>query len=73
MTGEYTLAVPNAEVRYGLVESMLPAWAPGYSEARGTDVITLRRLVEAGDTEGIRDVIAARIPDDLTRDAVFGK
>ena len=58
-TGEYTLAVPNAEVRYGLEESLLPAWAPGYDAARGTDVLTLRRLVEAGDTDGIRDVLAA--------------
>ena len=58
-TGEYTLAVPNGEVRDGLVEGLLPAWAPGYSEARGTDVLSLRRLVESGDGEGIRDVLAA--------------
>ncbi|MBP3883666.1 MAG: ATP-binding protein [Olsenella sp.] len=58
-TDEYALAVPNGEVRYGLVESLLPAWAPGYSEARGTDVYTLRRLVEAGDADGMRDVLAA--------------
>jgi len=59
LTGEYELAVPNGEVRYGLEESLLPAWAPGYSELRGTDVYSLRRLVEAGDTEGMRDVLAA--------------
>jgi len=58
-TGEYSLAVPNGEVEWGLVESLLPAWAPGYSESRGTDVFSLRRLAEAGDTEGMRDVIAA--------------
>lgn len=57
--GEYQLVVPNGEVEWGLVESLLPAWAPGYSESRGTDVFTLRRLVEAGDTEGMRRVIAA--------------
>ena len=43
----------------GLVESLLPAWAPGYGTARGTDVFTLRRLVEAGDVEGMRDIIMA--------------
>lgn len=57
--GEYSLAVPNGEVEWGLVESLLPAWAPGYSESRGTDVFTLRRLVEAGNTEGVRRVIEA--------------
>lgn len=59
LVGEYTLAVPNAEVRHGLEEGLLPAWAPGYDAARGTDVLTLRRLVEAGDTDGMRDVLAA--------------
>ena len=58
-TGEYTLAVPNAEVRYGLTKGLLPAWAPGYDAARGTDVLTLRRFVEAGDSDGMRDVLAA--------------
>ena len=56
---EYTLAVPNGEVEWGLEKSLLPAWAPGYDAARGTDVLTLRRLVEAGDAEGMRDVLAA--------------
>ncbi len=58
-TGAYALAVPNGEVRYGLTKGLLPAWAPGYDAARGTDVLTLRRLVEAGDADGIRDVLAA--------------
>lgn len=58
-TGRYTLAVPNREVEWGLVESLLPAYAPAYSEARGTDVFALLDLVEAGDTDGMRDVLAA--------------
>ncbi|MBR3225988.1 MAG: AAA family ATPase [Atopobiaceae bacterium] len=58
-TGRYELAVPNGEVRHGLEESLLPAWAPGYSEARGTDVFTLLGHVEAGDGDGVRDVLAA--------------
>ena len=59
ITGEYALAVPNGEVRYGLEKSLLPVYAPAYSAARGTDVFTLRRLVEAGDTEGMRNVLTA--------------
>lgn len=58
-TGRYRLAVPNAEVEWGLVEGLLPAWAPGYSEARGTDVFSLLDRVEAGDTDGMRDILAA--------------
>ena len=58
-TGRYALEVPNGEVRDGLFRSLLPAWAPGYSESRGTDVFSLLDLVEAGDTEGVRDVLAA--------------
>ncbi|MBQ9003494.1 MAG: ATP-binding protein [Eggerthellaceae bacterium] len=59
VTGRYSLAVPNGEVRYGLEKSLLPAYAPAYGAARGTDVFTLLGYVEAGDTEGIRDVLAA--------------
>ncbi len=58
-TGEYKLVVPNGEVEWGLLEDLLPVWSPGYGSLRGTDVFTLRRLVEAGDTEGMRDVIGA--------------
>ena len=57
VTGEFELGVPNGEVEWGLLQSLLPAYAPAYS--RGTDVFALRRLAEAGDTEGIRDVLAA--------------
>lgn len=55
----YRLAVPNGEVEWGLLESLLPAWAPGYSESRGTDVFALLDYVEAGDTAGMRRVIEA--------------
>ena len=59
LTGEYALAVPNSEVEQGLLGFLLSAWAPGYSEARDTDVFSLRRCVEAGDTDGMRDILAA--------------
>ena len=41
------------------MESLLPAYAPACSEARGTDVLTLCDRVEAGDTEGVRDILEA--------------
>jgi hypothetical protein len=56
---EYMLAVPNGEVEWGLFKSLLPEWTPGYSAARGTDVFTLRRLVETGDTDGMHNVFEA--------------
>ena len=58
-SSRYTLAIPNGEVEWGLMESLLADWTPGYGEARGTDVFTLWDLVEAGDTDGIRRVLAA--------------
>ena len=58
-TGEYELGVPNGEVKWGLLESLLPSWVPAYSEARGTDVFTLRRYLETGDTDGIRRILEA--------------
>ena len=55
----YELGVPNGEVEWGLLQGLLPAFAPGYSEARGTDVFALWDYVEAGDTQGIRDIFTA--------------
>lgn len=55
----YELGVPNNEVEWGLVQSLLPAYAPAYSEARGTDVYNLLDFIEAGDTNGIRNVLTA--------------
>lgn len=59
LTDEYRLGVPNGEVKWGLVESLLPEYVPSYGAARGTDVFTLRRCVETGDTEGMRDILEA--------------
>ena len=55
----YKLGVPNDEVAWGLVQSLLPAYAPAYSEVRGTDVYSLIDFIEAGDTNGIRNVLTA--------------
>ena len=58
-TGEYCLVIPNEEVRSGLTEALVPAYAPGYSGVRGTDVFSLRHYVRDGDLDGIRDVLVA--------------
>ena len=55
----YALSLPNEEVRQGLLQSLLPLYAPAYGEARGTDVFTLWDLVETGDVEGIRNLFEA--------------
>ena len=57
--GVFELGVPNGEVERGLVRSLLPAWAPAYGARRGIDVLSLRRCVELGDADGMRDVIGA--------------
>ena len=54
----YTLAVPNGEVRYGLAESLLPTYAPAIKGV-GTDIYSLDGHVESGNTDGMRDVLAA--------------
>ena len=56
---EYTLTFPNEEVKYGFLESLGRAYVPTWGPGAGTDIFTLRRHVEYGRLEGIRDVLAA--------------
>ena len=53
----YTLAVPNNEVQYGLLENLLPLYAPSTLEGTGADVYTLDEYLETGNLDGVRDVI----------------
>ena len=57
----YELGVPNGEVRYGLAESLLADWAPATAAGAytGLDVYSLLDCVDAGDTDGMRDVLSA--------------
>ena len=55
----YGLGVPNGEVRYGLAESLLREYAPNTAYGSGADIFALSRHMEAGDTDGMRDVLAA--------------
>ncbi|MDO5133341.1 MAG: AAA family ATPase [Eubacteriales bacterium] len=53
----YTLGFPNEEVKYGMLESLMPAYSSDV--AYGTDIYTLDEYVESGDLEGIRSVFTA--------------
>ncbi len=55
----YTLCFPNEEVKYGFLESLLPAYVPKATETYGLDIFTLDDYVENGEIDGIRDVLTA--------------
>ena len=54
----YILSVPNDEVKYGLLESLMPEYMPA-SEAVGNHIIRLKRCAETGNTSGMRDILTA--------------
>lgn len=56
---EYTLDFPNAEVKYGFVESLIPEYVGDYGSGAGNDVLTLRRYAETGDLDGMRRVLTS--------------
>jgi len=55
----YALRFPNEEVKYGLLEGLLPAFSPKAVQGRGADVFSLEACLEEGDTEGVRDILTA--------------
>ena len=55
----YTLGFPNEEVKYGLLESLLPVYSKDAIPGRGADIFSLDDCLEAGDTEGVRDILTA--------------
>ena len=58
-TGLYRLGFPNEEVRQGFTKSLFPEYVEGAVPGSGKDIFTLRRYLEQGDTDSIRDVLAA--------------
>ena len=69
----YSLGFPNEEVKYGLLSSLFPEYAPSSVPGSGKDIFTLRRRILAGDAEGMGDVFSAlfdSIPY-TTKDAPF--
>ncbi len=69
----FTLGFPNDEVKYGLLESLLPKYSAAAIPGRGTDILTMDEAVESGDCESIRNILTAlfaQIPY-TTNDAPF--
>lgn len=55
----YTLSFPNEEVKYGFLESMMPAYVPAATAGTGLDIYTLDEYIEKGSLGKIRDVLTA--------------
>jgi hypothetical protein len=55
----YALRFPNEEVKYGLLEGLLPAYSPKAVRGRGADIFSLEECLEEGDTDGVRDILTA--------------
>ena len=67
----YRLGIPNVEVKRGLFASLLADCTGGASLSGSTSVTALKRHAEAGDADGMRDVLRAlfaHIPYTSARD-----
>ena len=56
---EYTLTFPNEEVKYGFLESLITEYIPDCGSGSGIDIFTLRRYIEHGELESVRNVLTA--------------
>lgn len=57
--GVYTLGLPNDEVRYAFLQSLMPEYVNEYGSGSGKDVFALKRHIENGNLEGIKNVFRA--------------
>ena len=55
----FTMGFPNDEVKYGFLESLLPVYTPEVAANSGKDIYTLDDCIEAGDTDGVKDILTA--------------
>ena len=56
---EYTLAFPNEEVKNGFLENLMPQYVSECGAGSGKDIFTLRRYIENGELDKVRDVLTA--------------
>lgn len=56
---EYTLAFPNDEVKYGFLECLMPEYVSDCGAGSGIDIFTLRRYLNRGELDNIRNVLTA--------------
>ena len=55
----YTLAFPNQEVKYGFLQNLAKEFMPDYSAGAGNNIFALRKHIENGDSDGVRDILTA--------------
>ncbi len=55
----YTLGFPNSEVRYAFLQSLMPEYVENCGTGSGKDILTLKRCVDTGDVESIREFFSA--------------
>ncbi|MBR2258965.1 MAG: AAA family ATPase [Blautia sp.] len=55
----YTLCFPNDEVKYGFLESLMPAYVPNATVGNGLDIFSLDEYIETGNLNKVRDVLTA--------------
>ena len=69
----FTLCFPNEEVKYGFLNSLLPAYVGNTGGGSGKDIITLTEYMESGDLESVKNVFIALFADITytSADAVF--
>ena len=55
----YTLAFPNEEVKYGFVECLMHEFVANCGAGSGNDIFTLRRTIERGELDRIKEVLTS--------------
>lgn len=55
----YTLGFPNNEVKYGFYESLMQEYAENSWTGSGKDILSIRRLLENGDVDGLKSSITS--------------
>ena len=55
----YTLGLPNEEVRYALLQSLMTEYVNECGSGSGKDIFTQKRYVESGNLDGIKNVFTA--------------
>ncbi len=55
----YTLCFPNEEVKYGLINSLMPSYVPDVTKGNGLDIFSLENYIESGSLDEIRNYFTA--------------
>ena len=55
----YTLCFPNEEVKYGLLNSLMPSYVPDVTKANGLDIFTFEDHIENGRLDELKNYFTA--------------